>query len=225
MSSLALLASSAATAVQPYPVQDILTAFGEVCFAEEARSYEPLKNVPVWKRLAVEKGWDELAEPPPSGRRRGGNTELRAYNWAKALNWDLLSSMGDGEAVMTSDALYHKQVAGRDIYLSILGIDTGNTLAECRLRDPLGDGIAKLPIRKAEIEQWIGKPVTSSKGASKGWFGGRVYSWDDKYPLNSVRVHFGFEHKSLGDRNPKYDPYAQYGMTLVRSDYPLIIVT
>lgn len=227
MIGAALLAATAA-AGSPYPVQDILTAFGDVCFdpaSDSAKNgYErtPSQRAEAWKALALAKGWEEVGALPSPGQTSDSNAIARTYYWSRALDYELfvpLESTGTGR--ITVQVLLKKTVAGRQVFLSILGTETDNpTLAECRLRDPLGDGITKQPVAKADVERWLGKTTKRSAGR----FGGSQYTWPAS-PYHALQVHFGFKDKPFGISGVKYDPYALYGLTLVRSDYDEIIVT
>lgn len=212
----------AAAAVPSYPVAEMLAAFGDVCFDSAAAKPDEPGNVATWKRLAAAKGWAQvMTRPDPSeGRWRG---PARTYDWAKALDAELLASFNPGgEALLRDAALFRRQVAGREVFLSVVAIDSENpTLAECRLRDPLGDGIRKSPITRTAIETWLGHSVKPLRG----WYRGKEYWWPSGNGRLSVRVHFGFDQRRIGVVGARYDPYALYGLTLVRSDYSQIIVT
>ena len=225
IASALLLASS--TTVAPYPASEMLAAFGDVCVssASEITTYtesRPTQQAKVWRELALKQGWTEVTEVPAPGITWKENTVARTYYWAQALDYELfipLAQLG-GERI-TVQNLLRKQVAGREVFISIFAADADNpTLAECRLRDPLGDGVTKQPISRSEVEAWLGQPVERRRG----WFGVDEYFWRTNSERKSLRIHFGFDPKPFATRGAKYDPYALYGMTLVRSEYDHIIV-
>jgi hypothetical protein len=216
--ALALAASQAGTAPAGYPVAEMLAAFGSVCFDPATLQQDNPENPATWKKLAAEQGWAEIGARPDASDSRS----RRAYDWAKALDSELLASIDPyGPVQLREAALFQRQVAGRAVYLSIAAMDSENPkLAECRLRDPLGDGIRKSPITRAAIEKWLGHSVKPMPA----WYRGKQYWWPNGNNRLSVRVHFGFEQRRLGVVGARYDPYALYGLTLVRSDYDEIIV-
>jgi hypothetical protein len=213
----ALLAATAAAA--PYPVQDILSAFGDVCldpgsYWEKYTELTPTQKANAWKGLAVKKGWTEVAASDDSA--------ARTYYWAKALDYELfVPLMQYGTGRITVQALFAKRVAGRKVFLSVFGADVDNpTIAECRLRDPLGDGVAKSPVAKADIERWLGHKVKRGSAPYRG----TRYSWPGKPSERAIQYHFGFKAKPFATYGAKYDPYSLYGMTLVRSDFSQDII-
>ena len=220
MITAALLVATAAAA-PPYPVQEILSAFGDVCLDPNSDMADytgltPTRKANVWKSLALKKAWTEITAPPEPGATYAENTAARTYYWAKALDYELFVPLAQmGTERITVQTLLKKQVAGRVVYLSIFGAETNNPIAECRLRDPLGDGVSKPPVTKAAIERWLGLAVKRSSAPYRG----TQYSWPAKPFARSIQVHFGFAGKPFATYGAKYDPYALYGMTLVRSDY------
>jgi hypothetical protein len=221
--STMLVGSSGAAAASPYPVREALAAFGDVCFDTTTARQDDIGNAGKWRDIALQKGWSEIATAPAAGEDFAARLMTRTFYWAKALDYELLTALGQtGSERMGGEFLLTKSIGGRRFYLSIVGMDASNTtLAECRLRDPLGDGIYKSPITRPDVESWLGHAVK----ASRGWYRGKQYSWSRGNGTNSVRVHFDFDSKPIGKYGAKYDPYALYGMTLVRSDYSEIIVT
>lgn len=226
MIGAAFLAATAAAAT-PYPVQDILTAFGDVCldptsYIVNSTELSPTQKAEAWKGLALKHGWTELAGPPERVGTWPENADARVYYWSRALDYELFLPLAQtGTERITAQALYRKRVAGRSVFLSIFSAETSNpTIAECRLRDPLGDGVSKSPIAKADIERWLGQTVKQSGAPYRG----TQYSWPWKSPRKAIQYHFGFGAKPFATYGAKYDPYALYGMTLVRSDFSQDII-
>ena len=217
----AFLAATTAAA-PPYPVQEVLAAFGDVCLDPKSdwanyTALTPTQKAEAWKELALKKGWTEVAAPPEAAATFQENSAARTYYSARALDYELfLPLMQLGGERITVQALFNRQVAGRNVFISIFGAETSNpTIAECRLHDPLGDGINKRPVAKADIERWLGRTVKRSAAPYRG----TQYSWPAKPFGRAIQVHFGFAGKPFATYGAKYDPYALYGMTLVRSDY------
>ena len=222
----ALLAATTAAA-PPYPVQDVLAAFGDVCldpasYVINSTELSPTQKAEAWKSLALKKGWIEVTGPPERIGTWQENAVARVYYWSRALDYELFLPLAQlGTERITVQALYRRQVAGRNVFLSIFGAETSNpTIAECRLRDPLGDGIGKSPVAKADIERWLGQPVKRSSAPYRG----TQYSWPAKPLDKAIQYHFGLVGKPVATYGAKYDPYALYGMTLVRSDFSQDII-
>lgn len=218
----AAVLAAAAVAAAPYPTQDILAAFGAVCFAQVPQSSDAASKFDFWATTAVQRGWVEIESEPPGGGSYQENAGVRTYRWAQAVDYDLFTTLAPLGNERLRRALYGKVVAGRPVYLSIVAIaQTNPTLDECRLRDPLGDGVLKLPIDRSAVEAWRGHPVKKTGG----WYRSTEYFWPDGRYRRAMRVHFGFIGKPLGVYGGKYDPYTFYGMTLVRSEREEIIIT
>lgn len=226
MIGAALFAATAAAGL-PYPAQDVLTAFGEVCLDPAVDSltngYQatPTQRAQRWKRIALAKGWELVPDPAARGSLAEKKGALQTYYWARALDHDLFSGLNQPDGWISEQALLTRNVGGRPVFLSILGTETDNPeLAECRLRDPLGDGVVKSPINRAAIERWLGKPVKQARGMYRG----TRYTWPNGPTPRSIEYHFGFAGKPFATYGAKYDPYSLYGLTLVRSDYSLDII-
>lgn len=222
MAPLLPFAAALALPAAPYPVREMLDAFARTCLVAPLASEEPLGAVATWREAARSEGWTEVGAPPPGTSFETRNA-YRAYHSILALDYDLFSALlSTGEARMER-ALLHKTVAGRRVYLSTLAVDANNpTLVECRLFDPLGDGVAKVPVTRDAIARWTGRPVATTRGPYRS----KQYSWESDAGVQAMRVHFGFAGKPFGKYGARYDPYALYGMTLVRSVFQQeIIVT
>jgi len=210
---LSLLLYAAANTGTPYPTGPILQAFGEICL-QPVGNDEGGEKFEAWQRAAEHRGWERVDAPPASAP---GSFEARqaylAYHRLYALDYDLFASLLTVDEEMRRSVL-HRRVAGRDVYLSLFtaaSTESSNSISECRLHDPLGDGINANPITRAEVQRWLGRSVRQAGGPYRS----TEYRWDLR---NSIRVHFGFAGaRALGDRGRRFDPYPPYGMTLVRS--------
>ncbi len=84
-------------------------------------------------------------------------------------------------------------------------------MAECRLYDPLGDGVIRSPITVKDVERWVGRTVKKSKGSARS----DQFNWNPQVGKNSfLRVHFGCEGRPFGHCSTTSNPYPSYGMTL-----------
>jgi hypothetical protein len=222
MSSAFVLAAAAVS--QPtYPVSEILDSFKEVCFTRS--EYGDIdKQYAAWKQAAQTAGWAELARPTPS-TDRAEQRDFRAFYQLKGIDYAFIASMLGwyGEATEPSSAIFKKPVAGRTVYISMMATDGSNpSVSECRLHDPLDDSVISSPVSKEVLEAWSGSKVRRRDGV----YGGKLYAWDDANGVErTVRVHFGFDRQPLPQWGGNFRPYAIYGLTLVVSDYSLIIVT
>ncbi len=215
-------------AASPYPTQETLKAFGEVCFdpSLEGQDNDVSRS---WKDLAIRKGWKEITNPPappaydPKKYTYTAQIPYFIYHSVKALNYELLMPLIEYDnAQVTDEILYSKQVNGGELYLSVFGVVSNNpSLAECRIHDRRSFRLRSNPIRKSEIQTWLGKNVK----ASRGFFRGTLFSWPVGNRYNSVEIHFNTGAKEMGKINKNYDPYVSAGMTIVRRDYVSIIVT
>jgi hypothetical protein len=225
---LALSLALVSTAAAPYPTQETLKAFGEVCFdpSLESQDHGLSKS---WKDLATQKGWKEIehspAAPAYDPKTYGYTAQIPyiMYHSVKALNYQLLMPLIAYEnAQVTDELLFSKQLNGRELYLSLLGIVSDNpSLAECRIHDRRALSLRKNPIENKEINLWLGKNVK----ASQGFYRGTLYTWPVGNRYNSVEIHFNTSAKEMGKITKNYDPYASVGMTIVRRDYVSLIVT
>jgi hypothetical protein len=209
---------AAVGAAVPYPTQAVLAGFGSVCLHSAEHTEEYQVTLERWQQRAKSDGWMPFEEPPTPDADAGyrGNAAYIVFHRLQALDYDLFTSF-----LMNNEqrqrAVFLRSIAGRDVYLSLFGTtDGGRTLAECRLHDPLGDGITTNPFTRSEVERWVEQPVR----ATSSWYESTAFSWrQPKDKLRSIRVHFGLKGvKPLGVSRTRYDPYAQYGVTLVRSD-------
>jgi hypothetical protein len=177
-----------------------------------------------WSAAAQASGWTELSRPV-SSEDRAAERDYRAFYQFKAIDHAFIGSMLEwyGTATEPASAIFKKQVAGRTVYVSVMATDGSNpSLSECRLHDPLGDGINSSPVSKEVLEAWSGSKVQRRKGE----YGGKLYAWNDPNGVErNVRVHFGFDWSPVPRWGADFRPYAIYGLTLVVSDYSLIIVT
>jgi hypothetical protein len=224
-----LVLAAAAAAHPPYPVNEVLTAFGEVCFANPDPGTYSDEDVGLvfaaWKGAAEQQGWVQVqpipfrARPASRTERLDQRVELAFDGIDSAFIASIAGSQGADVAVR---GLYRKLVAGRTVYLSMMAASDGSTtLTECRLHDPIGDGFRTSPISEQALEQWSGADLKRQRSL----YGGKVYAWRDSGDADrSVRVHFGLSGYPMpwGD---KFRPYEMYGLTLVASDYSQIIVT
>jgi hypothetical protein len=234
LSPLLLLAS--ASSVQPaYPAESLLRELESVCLTDGR--YDGEKHVigPVsgainqWIEIARRQGWelftDTSANLLPMDREAYRN--LVALNYTIAGSFVPRSYELGREEWMLGGQVFRKVVAGRRVYLSLLGTDFngGDAFAECRIHDPLGDGFRKNPVSAHAIQTLAQSKLRKTKGP----FGSTRYSWPAQFGrIGRVDVHFGFGGWLLGPEgqvnNRRFDPYAPYGLTLVAGYFEQSIV-
>ena len=222
MSAYASLLLAAAATTQPaYPVTEMLDAFKEVCFTRS--DYGDIdQQYAAWKRAAEMAGWTEVVHPTLSSDR-AEQRDYRAFYNLKGIDYAFISSMLAAYGSEPASAIFKKQVAARTVYISMMATDFANpSVSECRLYDPLGDGINSSPVSKDVLEAWSGAEVRRRGGV----YGGKVYAWDDTNGVEqTIRVHFGYYYSPIPRWGDNFRPYAINGLTLVVSNYSLIVVT
>jgi hypothetical protein len=237
---VASLLALAADTPPSYPANDVLQEFRQICHGSDVEVTTDApetvsRRVVDWERLADKAGWlpvkladstirDWDLKSPELGKSE--RRDFLAVNQIYALNHILATgylNMGRGEIIHGN--VYSKKVAGRTVFLSTFGASqSSESLIECRLSDPLGDGIYKSPITKLDVtEVWD----TETK-VKKGAYGSQEFSFPNiARPARSFRIHIGFNGlplSSQGRAKGKIDPYAIYGMTIVNSEHEVIVV-
>jgi hypothetical protein len=219
-----VLLASAAPSQPIYPVGAVLSELKEVCFTDRRYSEErkgnlqPLSDaIGFWFDAAKNRGWQEISAGNISNSR-----ELKVLHSIQILNSAISGSFVNlwttqQDSPILGGQILQKSVSGRVIYLSIFGVDDGGgqTVGECRIHDPLGDGISKNPFTTTDIEKFAGGKVHRKAGP----FSSDRYTWPYKRgSVSQVDIHFGFRGWRLTpftEKIEQFDPYAPYGLTLV----------
>ena len=205
LASASLLLAAASTQAT-YPVRDVLAELQRVCFTDHRYAERPTgigttsDAVSFWATAAVNAEWTELSfETADLSPRDRAVMEMTA-----ALNHSLFGSFAEGnrhsgtDNRMAGGQVFKKEVAGRQLYLSLFGADDGSrSVGECRIHDPLGDGIRR-------------NPISAPEGL-----------------VSQLDVHFGFDGWGISPFNDKvrnFDPYTPYGLTLVTGFHEQVIV-
>jgi hypothetical protein len=219
--SLSAIAFAAAPAVgvtppgSAYPTRAVLEEYGQVCQTGSPELESP-QLLQLWRETALAKGWVRVDHAPPPGTDFKTTAAFRAYHSIFALGYQLLfPQLVAGSSPRMERQVFSKSVHGRNVLLSLLAIGWGEdrVVDECRLFDPLGDGVATNPITRAAVEQWVGRRVRQFRAS----YHGKNYSWDQPSGLQSVGVHFGSGGKPGPRLGARYDPYALYGLLLRRN--------
>lgn len=224
---------AAAVAAKPaYPATAILRELKAVCQTDfrEVRKQGYIgavsETIDYWKQSAQEHEWQEITAAS-EGLSFGSQIALvRMIALNNALFTSLLPYGIGNVPPMLGGNIYRKQVAGRDIYLSLFGVEQelGTIVGECRIYDPLGDGVRHDPIGRNDIEAAFGTKIKRQAGP----FGSKRYSWAHKTgEISKLDVHFGFKgweitpfERKVGD----FSPYAPYGLTLVAGFHEKTII-
>jgi hypothetical protein len=219
--SASLLLAAAATAQPAYPVAEMLDSFKEVCFTRS--EYGDIdQQYAAWKHAAETAGWTELVHPTLSSDR-AEQRDYYAFYKLKGIDYAFISSMLGAYGSEPTSAIFKKQVAARIVYISMMATDYANpSVSECRLYDPLGDGVTSSPVSKDVLEAWSGEKVRRRGGV----YGGKAYSWGGpRGTEQTIRVHFGYYLTPIPRWGDKFRPYAINGLVLVVSNYSLFYVT
>jgi len=233
MASLSLLILAAAAAAKPaYPAAAVLQELKAVCQTDfrEVRKQGYIgtvsETVDYWKQSAQEHEWQEItpASEGLSFRSRIALVRMIALN--NVLFASLLPYGVTSVPPMLGGNVYRKQVAGRDIYLSLFGVEQelGTIVGECRIYDPLEDGVRREPIGHGDIAAAFGTKIKKQTGP----FGSKRYRWAHKTgEVSKLDVHFGFKGWRMSPferKTSNFNPYAPYGLTLVAGFHEKTII-
>lgn len=223
ISGLALYLASAAMTPTEYPALEVLQEFERVCLMnagnEAFGEREVEKRLVTWNESAIRNGWSSFQAQAGRKNEIQYNADYLVTKHNELLDLSLLvQRLSSGSEKIVGSAVFKKRMFGRDFYISTVGIVTGGSgLSQCRLHDfNIASQAVSEPIKKTDIARWRGMPVKRSKVKT----GGIIYQWGkEPYQANSmIQIH-------SSNKNKKPSKYARRGITLMRSDESIIIVT
>lgn len=220
-----VLLATAAVSQPAYPTNDVLSELKEVCFTDYRTAKRhgfggPISDaVEFWLGSAKRQGWVEVTDAEPAATPR----DAKVLHFMRSLDHALFggfsqpwSSLED-KSVMLGGQVFKKSISGRVLYFSVFAAEDGGgqTVGECRIHDPLGDGVSKNPIATRDVQNVVGAKVRKASGP----FSSDRYFWPPKRGhISKLDVHFGFKGWRLTPFDRKivqFDPYVPYGLTLV----------
>jgi hypothetical protein len=221
---VSFLLASAATSPLAYPTTDVLNELKATCFNDYRSAKrqgfigEVSDTVEFWLDKARRRGWAEITDMGETTAR-----DRKVRHLMKSLDYSLFGSFSENwstaedKAVMLGGQVFKKSISGRIVYLSVFGAEdgSGRIVGECRIHDPLGDGVNKNPVNTHDIQDIVGARVRKLSGP----FSSNRYRWTpERGQIAQLDVHFGFKGWRLTPFDRKieqFDPYAPYGLTLV----------
>lgn len=224
---------TAATAQPTYPVEAVLRELQQVCFTDhrylEREGYVGSASVSAarWADVARRNGWQSYTNLTPGNSPK----DLIVFHKITSLNHTLFGGLLDaymGSTVpvgFSGGEIYKKVVAGRALYLSMFAFEgPAESVGECRIHDPLGDGVSHNPVSRYDVQRITGVRLKKARGP----FGSDRYTWTArKGEVAELDVHFGFKGWGIspfGERRESFDPYAPYGLTLVAGFHEKVII-